>query len=260
MKIEAVSVSVGYGDILAEVAPVNRPLLDRWVVVTTPEDEETQGVCRRHSIECVITRDFDIDPPFAKAHGINRGLQMLRGDGLLLHLDGDIALPFDFRQCVEDAQLRPGTINGCLRLNVVGAEAWDALKEQGLYAREGGWLVEYANRAGRPTVGGLPAGQETSFVPVGYFQLWFGNETLSWKFPRKFYPTCHNSAARTDVQFGCLWDRRDRVLIPELVVFHLESEPARMGANWKGRTTKRFRGEKPVGGGFGAAGPKATGY
>ena len=42
------------------------------------------------------------------------------------------------------------------------------------------------------------------------------------------------TAARTDVQFALLWDRRDRVLIPELVVFHLEPEAAPMGANWNG--------------------------
>lgn len=245
--IEAVSVCVGYGDFLRAVAPFNRPLLDRWVVVTTPDDEETKKVCRDHSIECVVTKDFDLDPPFAKAQGINRGLGMLRGDGWLLHIDSDICLPFDTRQCLEDAQLRKGAIHGALRMNVVGWDQWCKVKEQGLYSREGGWLVEFQKRPGLG-IGGLPAGPQTGWLPVGYFQMWSGNETLTWGFPKKFYPETHGNAARTDVQFASQWDRRDRVLIPELVVFHLESEAGPMGINWKGRKSKRFEppGNKPA--------------
>ncbi len=50
----------------------------------------------------------------------------------------------------------------------------------------------------------------------------------------------HSDAARTDVQFGLLWDLGRRQLVPELVVLHLESEPAAVGANWSGRTTRPF--------------------
>lgn len=246
IPIEAITVCAridgkpSYADILREVAPYNRALLSRWIVVTTPDDDATKKVCRDHSIECVLTRDFDLSPPFAKAAGINRGLQLCRGDGWLMHLDSDICLPFDFHQCLESAQVRRGAIHGCLRLNVVGSDQWDRVKVQGLYAREGGWLVEFQQRPGLG-VGGQPAGQETGYVPIGFFQLWHGSETLSWTFPRKIYPSRHGTAARTDVQFACLWDRRDRVMIPELVVFHLESEHAAMGANWNGRTTRPFR-------------------
>jgi hypothetical protein len=50
----------------------------------------------------------------------------------------------------------------------------------------------------------------------------------------------HSDAARTDVQFGLQWDRERRALVPELVVLHLESEDAGVGANWSGRTTRPF--------------------
>jgi hypothetical protein len=239
-RFEAVTTCVGYADLLREVAPHNRALLDRWIIVTTPEDDATKAVCRAHSIECLTTRDFDREKPFSKAHGINRGLQLLRGDGWLMHLDADICLPFDFHQCLESAQLRKGTINGALRLNVVGYQQWDRVKAQGLYARENGWLVEFQNRNGCG-VGGIPAGRESAYAPIGYFQLWSGDESLTWKFPRKFYPELHGGAARTDVAFALQWDRRDRLLIPELVVFHLESEPSHMGKNWGGRKSKPFR-------------------
>ncbi len=54
------------------------------------------------------------------------------------------------------------------------------------------------------------------------------------------YPLHHGDAARTDVQFALQWDRRHRQLLPEVIVLHLESEPAEQGANWKGRTTRPF--------------------
>jgi hypothetical protein len=37
-----------------------------------------------------------------------------------------------------------------------------------------------------------------------------------------------------------MWDRQFRVLLPEVVVLHLESEQAQQGANWRGRTTVPF--------------------
>lgn len=254
---------MGYGDLLAQVAPINRALLDRWIVVTEPSDAETKEVCRNHSIECIVTEDFRCEGDFAKSRGINRGLDQLRGDDWLMHLDADIALPFDLHQCLEGARLSKDCIYGCDRICVTGWENWQAVKAQGLYSREHGWLVE-KNRLGA-WVGGVPAGRETSYAPIGFMQLWGGAETLSWKFPRKRYPERHGNAARTDVQFSLLWDRPKRLFIPELVVFHLESEQAPMGVNWKGRKTKRFEPPKDGAGahdahpdfpGFGRPGPR----
>ncbi len=42
------------------------------------------------------------------------------------------------------------------------------------------------------------------------------------------------------MQFGLLWDRRKRALLPEAVAVHLESEAAPMGVNWCGRRSRRF--------------------
>ena len=241
--IEAVTVCKDYGDYLAEVAAHNRRLLDRWVVVTAPEDEETRSVCCRNSIEVVLCTDFTRGGSFNKARGINAGLRQLRGDGWLLHLDGDVCLPLDFRQCLDDADLRSGSIHGCNRLCVPGPAAWDALQLQGLYSRMNGWLTEFRDRPPGCYVGGVPAGIGNGYVPIGFFQLWWGAETLSWGSARKWYPQEHGGAARTDTQFASLWDRSLRVQIPELLVFHLEHENAKdgMGHNWRGRKTPKFR-------------------
>lgn len=237
--IEAVTVCVGYADFLAEVAPHNRAILDRWVVVTAPADEETRAVCRRFSIECLATEEHGRDGAFSKGRLIDRGLAMLGGADWLLHLDGDVALPADFHQVLADAHLSPECLYGCDRLNVVGAAAWDRVRAAGLLVRTNGWAVTPGRRD--TTVGTRVANRGHGYTPIGFFQLWHG-DVYNWSGqPDRRYPYHHGTAARTDVQFALQWDRRKRVHIPELLVWHLESEPAAMGANWRGRSTAPFR-------------------
>lgn len=242
MKIEAVTVCVDYADFLSRVAPHNRRLLDRWVVVTRPADELTRQTCLKNSIEVVLCDEFGRCGDFNKARGINAGLRQLSGDGWLVHLDGDICLPLDFRQCLDDAHLQEGYIYGALRLCLPGWEAWEAAQRQGLYSRALGWLAEYRDRPAGSYIGGIPGASRFGYAPIGYFQMWHGSETLSWGSARKWYPDEHGGAGRTDNQFAWLWDRRRRQLIPELLLFHLESLSAKdgMGHNWHGRRTPWF--------------------
>jgi hypothetical protein len=242
MIIEAVTVCVDYADMLAQVAPMNRRLLDRWVVVTRPRDEATRSVCSRHSIECILTDDFDRGGEFAKSRGINAGLRQLTGNGWLLHMDADICLPLDMRQCLEDAHMQAGNIYGCNRLCAPGWAAWQQLQAQGLYSRFNGWLTEYRDRPAGCYVGGVPAGIGNGYTPIGFWQCWWGEETLSWGHTRKWYPVQHGGAARTDTAFANLWDRQHRIMVPELLVFHLENSDSKhkMGENWNGRKSAPF--------------------
>lgn len=242
-KIEAVTVCVDYGDFLSQVASHNRRSLDRWIVVTSPKDEETRSVCTKHSMDIVLSDEFHREGnDFAKSRGINAGLRQLKGDGWLLHIDADICLPLDMGECLRDADLRPGNIYGCHRLCIPGWDTWLALQAQGLYSRANGWLTEYRDKPQGCYVGGTPAGIGNGYTPIGFFQLWHGSETLSWRSARKWYPVEHGGAARSDTAFSSLWDRANRVLIPELLVFHLEDEKSKdgMGHNWKGRKSPRF--------------------
>ena len=50
MRIEAITVCVGYADFLAETVKENLPVLDDLVVITSPDDEKTRAVCRKHNI------------------------------------------------------------------------------------------------------------------------------------------------------------------------------------------------------------------
>lgn len=247
MKIEAVTVCVNYADYLEQIAAQNRRLLDRWIVVTKASDERTRSVCCRHSIEIVLTDEFEREGKFVKSRAINAGLRQLTGDGWLLQLDSDICLPYDLAECLDDAHIIPGNIYGCNRLCIPGLKAWQELQAKGLYSRFNGWLTEFRDRPKGCYLGGIPAGIGNGYTPIGFFQLWHGSETLSWGSARKWYPKAHGNAARTDTQFSSLWDRRNRILIPELLVFHLENENASdgMGHNWEGRTTKEFGCDQP---------------
>jgi hypothetical protein len=75
------------------------------------------------------------------------------------------------------------------------------------------------------------------YVPIGFFQLWHADSGVTT------YIDGHTDAGREDSNFAAQWPRRRRGFIPEITAYHLESEPAEMGVNWKGRKTKPFRAE-----------------
>jgi hypothetical protein len=238
MRIEAVTVCVNYADFLKQVAPHNLPHLDRWVIVTAPEDVETRALCRACSLECITTRDFARDAEFAKSRGIERGLAHVEASDWLLHLDADVALPADFREVLRDAHLGEDAIFGCDRLNVSGFDAWKRVERRGLWSRTNQWFVPLDRPDCRR--GARVCNSRHGYTPIGYFQLWHG-DSFNWRgAPAKRYPLTHGTAARTDVAHALHWDRRQRLLVPELLVWHLESGPGHMGANWQGRRTPRF--------------------
>ena len=77
-------------------------------------------------------------------------------------------------------------------------------------------------------------------MPIGYFQMWHSSYMNKYHLR---YPDVKGSAEKDDVQWALRWPRKHRVLLPTVRVFHLESERAGMGANWRGRTTKEFNAD-----------------
>ena len=55
------------------------------------------------------------------------------------------------------------------------------------------------------------------------------------------YPIAQGDAEHTDVLHAIQWDEGKRHLIPEVIGVHLQSEPAVLGANWKGRNDAAIR-------------------
>jgi hypothetical protein len=76
------------------------------------------------------------------------------------------------------------------------------------------------------------------YEPIGFFQMWNPNGSGITE-----YPNQHGAADRTDVLFAKKWKRQNRILIPEIIGIHLDSENStinEMGKNWNGRKTAYF--------------------
>lgn len=240
MKIEAVTICVNYDDFLEAVIPYNLSMFDRWVIVTEPQDLQTRELCRRFGLECLLSEDGRDGGNFAKGRLIERGLQHLSANGWRCHIDADIALPRHFRRALELADLQTDTLYGADRILVKSYDDFQKLKATG-WLDGGQWHHSYAVEPPKGfEVGTRWVGAQAAYCPIGFLQLWNSSQD-EWRGIRiKPYPSQHNTACRTDVQFALQFDRKKRALLPEIFVAHLESEAAAKGANWNGRKTCRF--------------------
>lgn len=235
MPIEAVIVCVNYSDFLAHSLPRALDLCDRVVVVSNTADRETHRLCDRFSVDCIKTEVFHEDgDKFNKGRAINLGLSNLRHDGWLLHIDADIVLPHRFNHALKMAKLDKKFLYGCDRLNTITYENWE--KNKGRTIPQHAWRFMVTPQAEFP-VGSRLLHLEYGYCPIGYFQLWHSSV-------RRQYPIVCGSAEHSDVLFAVQWPREQRILLPEFFVYHLESEPAKMGTNWDGRKTARFEKKK----------------
>jgi hypothetical protein len=238
-RIEAVTVCVGYADFLAVTAAHNRGLFDRMIVVTTSADAETREVARRWNMELLLVDEASRDGEFNKGHMIRRAQRLLAADAWRLHLDADIVFPRHFRNALVAADLDKECVYGFDRVMVKSYEKWLDLLNSGYLNHQ--W--DYHCRVQFPLgveVGSRWAASDFGYSPIGWGQLWHADQDEHMSFQHRAYPRFHGEASRTDTQHSLQWDRRKRVLIPEIIAVHLESETSPMGTNWKGRKTKRF--------------------
>lgn len=233
MRIEAVIVCKNYADFLAETLPLNLPYFDHIVVVTHWTDKETIGVCAKYSVDCVQAHVFDEDGDrFNKGRAVNVGLAHLKKPDWIVHMDADIVLPHRFRNMCEMAKLNPDYLYGCDRVNVFGWDKWQKLKHEINRHYKDNWFVEPTQ--GHP-VGSRIIHREHGFVPIGFFQMWNVKQ-------HKKYPINEGTAEHSDVLFSIQWHRNQRMLLPEVIVWHLDSrdDTGKMGENWHGRKSPRF--------------------
>jgi len=236
-KFEAVITCWNYGDFLAETLPFAISQLDRVVVVTDHEDSLTRGICDRWSVECIGTDAFsEKGDTFNKGSGINLGLAALRQQGWLIQLDADIVLPPQFRNMIDKSGLQRDCIYGAERFNVCGWERWRKLKADLHTDPQFNYRYLVSTPADLP-IGSHVVHKERGYTPIGFFQMWHSQYMHEHQLR---YPEVEGTAENMDVQWALRWPRKDRVLLPSVRLFHLESEPALMGANWNGRKTKPF--------------------
>jgi len=248
MKIECITICVGYSDFLREVLPHNLAHFDDYLVVTRFDDHATQSLCRELSVECRPTDLFDKGgDAFAKGRAIDWGLGFLRRDAWICHLDADIYLPPMTRRWIEASEPDDQCIYGCDRVNCVGFEAWRRYLAGcgvgGSTTAALGHLLPHRHHClltppPFPMGSRLVLREQGGYVPIGFFQLWHGRQG-------RRYPLRQGNAEHTDVLHALQWPRDKRRLLEEVIAVHLESERSKMGANWSGRKTAPF-GPSPL--------------
>lgn len=240
MRLEAVIVCLNYHDFLLETLPLNLPYFDDVIVVTGHADERTKNVCRKYSVDYVVTSAFhEHGDTFNKARAINIGLSSLSKKEWLIHLDADIVVPHGFRRMLDKALLNPKNIYGADRINVYGYDAWMKLKPRLIPHYDAHWFVDAGKCHEKEPMEGCKFGarvihKEHGYIPIGFFQLF--HQSAGYSYNHKL-----GQAAGSDVMFPIQWPRENRILLPEVVVYHLDSELEHgIGTNWKGRKSKHF--------------------
>ena len=241
MILEAVTVCVQYADFLAETVRYNAQHFHCWVIVTAPSDKETLELCRKRNLQCVVMDELDAckEEKFNKGRGIALGFNYLSSNAWVLHIDADVVLPPLTKQMLRLAKLDPTCIYGADRIEVKCWDDWQKLQASGYLHDQHGFHL-CCNFPEKYHVGTRVIRGNYGYVPIGFFQLFHNQHGVHAGMRWKDYPDADSDAAHSDIKFALHWDRRKRVLLPELVVVHLESERVPFGANWRGRKTKRF--------------------
>ena len=206
--------------------------------MTAPEDQDTRKVCEYWNVECIPTDAFRTRwDEFNKGKGINVGLSALAKTDWLVHMDADIVLPPSARALLTAAKLDPSCVYGIDRQMVACEAEWrdfmcrPRLQQEGWSSYGDGGTFIHPNRNFRI---GTRVAHPSGYVPIGFFQMWNAVSGIT------SYPEQHTDAGRGDMLFALQWPRSKRHMIPEIIGYHLESEPAAMGINWGGRKTKPF--------------------
>lgn len=228
MLIDAVTICVQYNDFLAWSLPSAKNIFNRLIVVSSKDDKETKKICDYYWVQCIQTDVMTKDGKFNKGLGINLGLDLLNSKEFVCHYDSDIVFPPRFSEFLRCKTLDKDAIYGVDRLQIKDWDTWInfCCSPQQLFHIGSLW-------ANFPIM--YRCVRNYSYCPIGFFQLW----NVKSKFAKR-YPENSDTAADSDLSFVYNWPAEKRILMPEMYVYHLESNDSSIGANWEKRTTKRF--------------------
>lgn len=227
LRLEAVTVSTGFDDILDITLGLNHAHFDHYIVVTSHDDRKTQAVARKYSATCVQTDLFRKNGRnFNKGAAINAGFDYFQHHGWRLHLDSDILLPDNFRRVLfNHSHLEPHCLYGADRLNVIGRKNIEALRCNRQHQHHHKLLLgeNVEGRLGHRLVCDL-----RGYLPLGFFQLWNAQT-------QKPYPHSLGTAAHDDMMFSALWPAHCRRHLPTVICYHLCPATPKVGENWDGK-------------------------
>ena len=224
--LRAVIVSVKYGDMIKVTMPAWKAVLPpgSLSVVTSPEDIETQDVCRENDVPALITDAFTRIDDTCHAGGVptfNCALAMdealgLAGDRVPKPKIGDLICNIN-ADCYpvgvwpDESTFDPGVLYGFWRHHCLTVEEFAAF------------------RRGKRTVQKFPRMKNSGGRPVGYLQLWRYRDGERYR----SYP----NAGKYDTHFCDRWKPHFNMR-PELALIHMG--PQKDWDNWRSRVVPRF--------------------
>lgn len=223
MMIEAITVSVNYDDYLKCSLPHILSQVDSLIVATSPEDEKTKNICRKHGIQFVATEAihseyFDnqrlIKPIINKGGALREALSLCKKSDWILFLDADIVLPPWSRDLIEAAKPNPQKLYGATRSMCLSYDEWRIIE-----------ISKFKSMRSNP-----------QFIknPIGFFQLFHSSKNEK--------PIDSEDACIVDIDFRNRWPKNLWDMIPDLTVLHLGQGKV----NWRGRVSPRFqKGHSP---------------
>lgn len=115
MKLTAICVAVNYDDYL-RYALFNTKLVDRYIVVTTPESHSTKALCDEFGAECIMTPKVVEDGGVSRAKGINVALKTCNVEDWVIVTDSDILFTPEVINFIHTAPLYRHEIYGSRRV------------------------------------------------------------------------------------------------------------------------------------------------
>ena len=221
MHLTGITVCIGFADFLADTLPVNRYLFNQYVIVTSPEDTETQRLAKANRCKLVITKRHRQNGPFNKGAAINDGIDNANRRQWLCHLDADIVLPEEFRWWLVNAgehvkydKHLDEHIIGMHRHNCRSRAEWLEYLRTGTHA----WPVEKLRKVDQ--------------IPAGFLQAW-NAAVMDVRYP-EHCPT----ASMSDLLFGEQFLYRFHPDQPRCI--HLENKH-RQDLDYSGRRSPRWK-------------------
>lgn len=237
MQLTAITVSVNYSDFLCHALLWNKALFSKWIVVTDTKDTITKDLCVYHNVTCIQTDVFYEGGGFNKYAGINEALKKVTKDEWVLFLDSDIILPPHTKRTLECLELDKKSIYGTDRLDCVGVSEYMKFVNHPRNLIDN-WLVSSCNLQLGSRIAHIYGqkgdnGKFSGWKPLGFFQLAHSSQF-------SMYPQDCKGADHCDIVFANLYNRINRIMIPEILPLHLVSEDATWSSNWNGRKTAPF--------------------
>lgn len=228
LRLEAVTVCVGFDDFLDVTLALNSPHLDSMIVVSDHNDRKTHAIAKKHGAICVQTdllrkngRNFN------KGAAINAGMDHFQYHGWRMHLDADIVLPDNFRRLLfNHSHLDSAAIYGADRVDVIGKRTLNELRRGLEKEPQHAFRCLISPRHDAP-MSPRYVDNLRGYVPIGFFQLWNARA-------QKPYPYSLGGAAHDDVMFAAQWPHGYRRHLPTAVVYHLCAREPKWGENWDG--------------------------